>query len=112
MLAVHPQWKLRVLVVWEPILPTDWRSPTTGALARISDPRARQFWDPKHLVAQFLRKTAGERPPPASGYYWDLAAVYAPHARWGGKSVPAFWNGPVIYSTAGVQQTLTQEQPR
>jgi hypothetical protein len=42
---------MKILVVWEPMLPTDWGAPTTPVLARISDARATQFWDKDHLVA-------------------------------------------------------------
>jgi hypothetical protein len=44
---------LRVLVVWEPILRSDWSRPTRPVLARISDPRAKQFWDKDHLIANW-----------------------------------------------------------
>ena len=71
---------MRVLVVWEPILTTDWRPPGAAALGRISDGRARQFWDPGHLVAAALNETAKQKPPqpqPAcciqKGFYWDEA---------------------------------------
>ena len=45
-----------VFVVWEPILPTDWSKPSTSALARISDGRVRQFWDPNHTLSAVLKK--------------------------------------------------------
>src|SRR5437899_11819407 len=71
---------MRVLVVWEPILTTDWRPPGAAALGRISDGRARQFWDPGHLVAAALNETAKQKPPPPQpacciqkGFYWDEA---------------------------------------
>ena len=34
-----------MFVIWEPVLPTDWSSPSTATLRRISDSRAAQFWD-------------------------------------------------------------------
>jgi hypothetical protein len=76
---------LNVLVIWEPILPTDWISPSGSTLARISDPRARQSWDPKHIVSQELERVAQQHPgaegPPCCkhrGFYWDDVIFYAP----------------------------------
>ena len=46
---------LRVFVVWEPMLPTNWFRPSRLVQRRISDPRAVQFWDKNHLVAKELR---------------------------------------------------------
>ena len=52
--------RVRVLVIWEPILATDWKAPSHSTLARIPDRRARQFWDPKHL-ALIIHDFAGEK---------------------------------------------------
>ena len=88
--------------MWEPILATDWGSPSGSALGRIADPRARQFWDPKHLVSQELSRGAkadlAQSQPDCcenDGFFWDDAVLYAPHSKW--KELPAskFWNGPV-----------------
>ena len=56
----HPAAKIEVFAVWEPMLTTDWQSPTSGVLARLKDVRARQYWDPRHLVAQRLAADARE----------------------------------------------------
>jgi hypothetical protein len=91
-----------VLVVWEPILATDWRSPSGSTLARISDQRARQFWDPKHLVAEQLSRIANEKPQAEpeccvnKGNHWDEAILYAPPSKWSEGPTPVFWNGPVV----------------
>jgi Glyoxalase/Bleomycin resistance protein/Dioxygenase superfamily len=52
-----------VLVVWEPILATDWRQASGSTLGRIADGRARQFWDPKHVVSAELKDRATQTPP-------------------------------------------------
>jgi hypothetical protein len=108
----RPERKLAVFVVWEPILPTDWTSPSKSTLARISDPRARQFWDPQHLVTQEL-KTSTDRhslPKPNccfdKGFYWDEIILYAPHSHWGDGPAPAFWNGPVVKATTPLENAL------
>ena len=53
------------LIVWEPILATDWKSPSGNTLARIPDRRARQFWDPEHVVASALKPARGPSAPGA-----------------------------------------------
>jgi hypothetical protein len=91
-------------VVWEPILKTDWMRPGSGVLARICDPRAVQFWDRQHLIAQELRRERAANPGeplPACcedhEFYWDLVAVYPPEVRWEATLPPAkFMNGPVV----------------
>jgi len=95
--------KLRVLVVWEPVLATDWRAPSGSTLARISDRRARQFWDPKHLVSLQLSRIRMAKPgqqEPAccqdEGFYWDEAILYAPKTEWKEMPVSVFWNDPEI----------------
>lgn len=103
-----------MLVVWEPILATDWKSPSSTNLARIADQRARQFWDPRHLVATalsdvFKHDTAQGRPTCCvnKGFYWDNAIVYPAGARWENAPTPAFWNGPVYRIIAPLDNALT-----
>jgi hypothetical protein len=72
-----------VFAVWEPILPTDWSAPGTSVLARLSDHRVQQFWDPNHLMAAVLKKAeeTGHLQPDCCGQkriLWDLTAAYAP----------------------------------
>jgi hypothetical protein len=40
-----------VQVVWEPQVDSDWAPPATEVMARIWDPRAKQYWDKGHLVS-------------------------------------------------------------
>ena len=67
---------VRVFVIWEPVLPTDFVAPSTAALARIPDVRAAQYWDRKrglsHLLGEHNRSTV----------VWDYIAVYAPGILW------------------------------
>lgn len=107
---------LDVLVVWEPILATDWTSPSGSTLARISDPRARQFWDPDHIIAQELGRMAKQHPSVpepdccrAKGFYWDDVILYAPHEQWKDGSAPVFWNGPVYRVIPGLEKALLQQ---
>jgi len=67
---------VRIFVVWEPVLPTDFAAPSTAALGRIADVRASQYWDRKralsHLLGEHNRSTV----------VWDHIAVYAPGTLW------------------------------
>ena len=103
-----------MLVVWEPILPTDWRAPGWSTLHRIPDTRAKQFWDPDPLVAQELNRIAKEKLgklQPAccmqKGYFWDEAIVYQPVMKWKDAPSPAFMNGPVVKVATGLESALS-----
>jgi hypothetical protein len=91
---------VRVFVVWEPMLPTDWYRPTRPTLKRVSDTRAVQFWDKSHLIAaelkQQLQQFHGSHPRCCDdgGHLWDMAAIYLPGVKWG-EAAPAFDDGPV-----------------
>jgi hypothetical protein len=78
MLGEHPEAKVSVFAVWEPILLADWIPPTTGALGRLSDRRVAQFWDGEHTLAKAMAESRAGQPPPdccdRSGTLWDLIA--------------------------------------
>jgi hypothetical protein len=102
-----------VLVVWEPILATDWRSPGRSVLARISDKRANQFWDPNHVIAQELGRiaqaTQGQPAPDCcveKGYFWDDAILYSPNSKWKQMPTAVFWNGPVVRQISNIEKAL------
>jgi hypothetical protein len=81
-------------------------------LGRIADQRARQYWDPDHVLAR--RMAADARAPQPehdccvrSGVLWDLAAVYPRGALWTETLPPAtVFNGPVIDITAAIAAAL------
>ena len=81
-------------------------------LGRIADQRARQYWDPDHVLAR--RMAADARAPQPehdccvrSGVLWDLAAVYPRGAIWTETLPPAtVFNGPVIDITAAIADAL------
>jgi hypothetical protein len=106
-----------VLVVWEPILATDWTSPSRNALARIPDQRVRQFWDSKHVVANALNKIVKQKSPKPepsccvqNGFYWDDAILYESRAHWVDEPTSVFWNGPVVRIIPELEKALS-EQP-
>jgi hypothetical protein len=81
--------KIRVFVIWEPVLPTDLAAPSTMTLKRIADLRASQYWDKEHLVS----KSMGE----ADGVIWDYVAVYEQGKIWDKTPPePSYSNAPVI----------------
>lgn len=96
-----------MLVVWEPILPTDWRAPSGSTLARMPDSRVRQFWDPNHEVSKVLSRI--EKPDPGERFHWDEAIVYAPHSQWRDAPKSLFWQGPVYRVIPGLEKALEQQ---
>jgi hypothetical protein len=96
--------RIRIFAIWEPILPTDFSSPGTLVLARLSDPRVAQYWDENHLFAEQLRRKiesdAGQPQPnccTGRGVPWDEVAVYSQDTRWDAQLPRAvFLNGPVV----------------
>jgi len=96
---------LKVFVVWEPILPTDWFRPSRFVQHRIPDPRAVQFWDKNHLVAKELRVHLPESQVEGrSEILWDVVAVYPQDAKL--DSAPAFFGGPVVHAAPEVAKRL------
>ncbi|MGI9068884.1 MAG: hypothetical protein ACR2HX_21085 [Pyrinomonadaceae bacterium] len=80
-------------------MPTDFAAPSTRTLARISDPRASQYWDKHHL----LSKAIGER----DGVVWDYVAVYE-IGKWWEQSPPepVYSNVPVVRSMEGTREAI------
>ncbi|HEY6324506.1 MAG TPA: hypothetical protein VJA16_23415 [Thermoanaerobaculia bacterium] len=92
---------------------SDWTPPSQSALARIPDRRARQFWDPQHLVSRDLVRAAQRRPalPGPScclhdGLHWDEAILYSPGSHWQEAPAPAFWDGAVAEIIPRLEQAL------
>jgi len=90
-LKAHPAAAVRVLVVWEPVLPTDWGTPSPSLTSMVGDRRVVQFWDRERRlssamggpgVVERLAKSAevGFR---MKDVIWDAAFVYPPGAHWG-----------------------------
>lgn len=104
---------MRVFVVWEPILSSDWSPPSTFALHRIPDARVQQYWDPDHLMA---KKLASDRRAPQpeedccerSGILWDLVAVYPVDPIWTDRlPIAVMFNGPVVDVRSDLDASLS-----
>ena len=100
--------------MWEPVLVTDWRSPRGYALERISDPRARQYWDEQHRFSSVLRQqfeSDGGHPRPeccmTDGVVWDVAALYPADVRWDESLPPAVYlSGPVLHVSDDLEKAV------
>jgi len=81
----------RIFVVWEPVLFTDWSSPSTATLGRIPDAQAAQFWDKERLISHSM----GEHD--RRSIVWDYVAVYPRGAVWeASPPEPLYSGGPVV----------------
>ena len=99
LLDEHRKEKIRVFVIWEPILPTDLAAPSTMTLKRLADPRASQYWDKEHLVS----KAIGEE----DGVVWDYVAVYPPGKLWEkGPPEPSYSKAPVVHAIEGTREAI------
>jgi hypothetical protein len=95
-------------------LPTDRSKPSASALARLSDRRVRQFWDPNHTLSAVLKKAehAGNLHSDCcerKGFLWDLTAAYAPGAQWRETlPEPMLLNGPVVRTTSDLDAAVAK----
>jgi hypothetical protein len=91
MMAEHGANPARIFVVWEPVLFTDWSSPSTATLGRIADAHASQFWDKQRLISHSI----GEHD--RRSIVWDYIAVYPRGAVWEtSPPEPLYSGGPVV----------------
>ncbi len=110
LLKTQPDPKLRVFVIWEPVLPTDMGAPSTFTLKRVSDLRVSQYWDKEHMVSHLL----GERDP--ASVVWDYVAVYESGKLWDqAPPEPLYSHVPVVKgigSTSDVVKQLLASQAK
>ncbi len=101
---------LRVLVVWAHFTPSDGRigTPGTKVLARVSDPRAAQYWDDHRLLsrtmvrdlpADTLRSVAQLNAD--SPVAWDFVALFRPGVRWLDRFPIPDWAGRPVVDVVG-----------
>jgi hypothetical protein len=97
----HKDPGIRVLVIWEPVLPTDVLAPSTLTLKRISDARVSQYWDKERLLSQAM----GERD--RRTIVWDYIGIYEPGTVWQAAPPKAMFEGrPVVQVIAGARTAL------
>ena len=101
MIDEYPDPGIRVLVVWEPVLVTDVRAPSTMTLKRISDRRVSQYWDKERLLSHAM----GERD--RRTIVWDYIGIYEPGAVWADALPKAvFEDRPVVRVIGGARTAL------
>ena len=100
----RPDLRVRVFVVWEPVIVTDIAPPTTATLARIHDRRAAQYWDRDlALSTEIVRWGRLE----AGTIVWDTVALFPPGVRWEREfPVPAYHGFPVVSAARGLADSL------
>jgi hypothetical protein len=91
LLARYPTAKVRVLVVWQPVIETDLGPPAPEVRAPLArDPRVVELWDPDRwmsprVVARFaaVARAVGTASPFADdAVAWDFVAAFATDAAW------------------------------
>ena len=94
--------RLRLFIVWEKVLETDWAAPSSSVLARLSDPRVVQFWDPGRVTSHNL----GEKDFKTK--VWDWISIYPPGTPWNDRlPAPAYSGRPVEDVIAPFEQALS-----
>jgi hypothetical protein len=115
-LKQHPEARVRVLVVWEPILVTDWWTPSPTLTSLVADRRAAHFWDRgRRLSAMLGGKDNVEHLARVSdigfamkGVIWDAAVLYAAGAKWGSPAELAV--APVVDNRERIDAALAALQ--
>ena len=94
MLRENGRRDLRVFVIWEPVLQTDWGTPSQALTSDVADARAMHFWDrgrrlsalyggaPKLAALAGVEKVGFRR----KDVVWDTALLYPAGVRWGGSA--------------------------
>ena len=98
-----PDGRLRLFVIWEPILPKDGVDALDDSSEMVQDEwRALQFWDPnaesgKRIKRLFDLKIVN----PA----WDVYMLYPPGVKWEREApTPAYWMHQLTFMPGGVDE--------
>jgi hypothetical protein len=118
LLADFPHARIRVQVVWEPVLESDIAAPATRVLGLLGDRRVSQYWDPDQVVSADLVRSVNEdlaryrreEKFPPSFVAWDFVAVFAKSAHWERDlPVPVYYGGPVVEAIDATRTSLAVE---
>lgn len=104
LLARHPEAKVRVLVIWLPVIWTDRGPPKEKVRRPLQDPRVIEFWDP-HLwasprmmerAARMLRAQGEEPEFGPDDVAWDVIGLFPAGVVWEDPfPEPTWYEGPV-----------------
>ena len=109
---------IKVMVVWEPVLKTDFAAPLNRVLGLLHDPRVAQHWDPERILSADLVRSVNENPSrygreeplPADFIAWDVVAVFGKDARWDRDlPPPAYYGGPVVEAIEEARKAIEEE---
>ena len=118
LLAEFPDAKLRVQIVWEPVLKTDIAAPVSRVLRLLDDRRVRQYWDPGHVVSSDLTRSVNENPNrygreeslPPDFVAWDVVAVFRKSAHWDRDlPPPQHYDGPVVQAIGSTRTAIAEQ---
>lgn len=79
MLETIDDERLRVYVVWEPMLPGDSQKVAKGAMRLLPDSRVTHFWIGNQTIAKAFKKALGFKERMA----WDVYIAYSAKTIWG-----------------------------
>src|SRR5262245_29061057 len=100
---------------------TDLGPPSSSALARVSDRRAAQFWDPGRALSQaIVDDLLGHPEDIPSGVelhpdtvVWDAVLLFDAAARWESRFPrPVFFAFPVVSDPDGLEKALREVEKR
>jgi hypothetical protein len=118
LLSAFPNARIRVQIVWEPVLKTDLATPLTQVLALLPDRRVVQYWDPGRVLSADLVRAVNEQPGrfgrdealPPRFIAWDVVAVFGGAADWDRSlPVPAYYGGPVVDVIDATRDAIRQQ---
>jgi hypothetical protein len=98
-----PDGRLRLFVVWEPILPKDGVDALGDSSDLVKDEwRALQFWDPSAESGKRIKKLFDLKiVNPA----WDVYMLYPPGVKWGSDTpAPAYWMHQLTFMPGGADE--------
>lgn len=94
---------------------SDTEAPGEPVLARVTDPRAEQFWDASTALSKALQPVLRKANTPITGkeslvtgeIVWDFAAVYPPGVKWSQPPPePVFKGAPVVKVVDALRKQL------
>lgn len=84
-----PDAKLKVFVLWSPVLARDSKRAADQASAYLADPRVEHFWD---LWSFGLNAYTRQLRYPAGETAWDIFVLYGKNVKWeSSPPEPAVW---------------------
>ena len=110
MLRLENRANVRVFVVWEPVLATDWLRPGAAQTSFVQDRRATHFWDHDRRLSAIYSSFNSLAATQKRGFrmkdvIWDAALVYPPGAKWG--SAASLMVAPVVRYRDDLQSALS-----